>query len=73
MRTRTIVALVLALVAVTARHASLAPKPLPKAELIQDVNKLGENAFCMIRSGDAAAADPLVQDAQRRLAVPGAR
>jgi ELWxxDGT repeat protein len=46
MRTRTIVALVLALVAVTARHASLAPKSLPKAELIQDVNKLGENAFC---------------------------
>ena len=50
MRIRTSLALTLALIAFTAQHASLAPRPLPKAELIHDVNKLGENAFCRFDS-----------------------
>ena len=50
MRMRTIVALPLALVVFTAQHASLAPRSLPKAELIHDVNKWGENAICRFNS-----------------------
>ena len=46
MRTGTLVALPIALVVLTGHDASLAPRSLPKAELIHDVNKVGENAFC---------------------------
>ena len=55
MRTRTIVALVLALVALTAQRASLASRALPKAELIRDLNKLGELGFC--RTGSTFGTD----------------
>jgi ELWxxDGT repeat protein len=46
MRTGTFVALPIALVVFTTHEASLAPRALPKAELIQDVNKVGESGFC---------------------------
>ena len=46
MRTGTFVALPIALVVFATHDASLAPRPLPKAELIQDVNKVGESGFC---------------------------
>ena len=46
MRTGTLVALPIALVVLTGHDASLAPRSLPKAELIHDVNKVGEHGFC---------------------------